>query len=93
MKTRASIKSNAFISNFQTRLGLNKSGIKCFVSSIRKNVFHEVIKNHLEEKRESSLKDPEVRYSKGQRRIKKLESSIKCGFDSVVSAYTNFFLC
>ena len=32
-----------------------------------------------------------VPYSRGQRRIKKLESSIKCGFDSIVSTYTNFF--
>jgi len=91
MKTKASIKSNAFISKFQTRLGLNKSGIKCFVSAIRKNVFSGAIKNQLEERQESSLKDPVVRYSKDQRRIKRLESSIKCGFDLVISTYTNFF--
>jgi len=93
MKTRASIKSNAFVSKFQTRLGLNKSGIKCFVSAIRKNVFPGAIKNQLEEKQKSSLIHEEsvVLYSRGQRRIKKLESSIKCGFDSIVSTYTNFF--
>jgi SRSO17 transposase len=93
MKTRASIKSNAFISNFQTRLVLSKSGIKCFVSSIRKNVFPGIKKNQLEEKQKSSLphKEPMVRYSKGQRRIKKLESSIKCGFKSIVSKYKSFF--
>lgn len=91
MKTKASIKSNAFISKFQTRLALNKSGIKCFVSAIRKNVLPGAIKNQLEGKQESSLKDPEVRYSKGQRRIKKLESSIKFGFGSIVSIYNTFF--
>jgi SRSO17 transposase len=92
MKTRASIKSNSFISNFQTRLGLSKSGIKCFVSSIRKNVFSGALKNQLEEKQTSSLlHEEQVCYSKGQQRIKKLESSIKCGFNSVVSAYNSFF--
>jgi SRSO17 transposase len=93
MKTRTSIKSNGFISKFQTRLGLNKSGIKCFVSSIRKNVFSGIIKNQLEEKEKSSLphKEPMVLYSKDQRRIKKLELSIKYGFDSIVSVYANFF--
>jgi len=93
MKTKASIKSNAFVSKFQTRLGLNKSGVKCFVSAIRKNVFPGAIKNQLEEKQKSSLihEEPVVLYSRGQRRIKKLESSIKCGFDSIVSTYTNFF--
>jgi len=93
MKTKASIKSNAFVSKSQTRLGLNKSGIKCFVSSIRKNVFTGAIKNQLEEKPESSLlhKEPVVPYSKGQRRIKKLESSIKCGFEPIVSTYNTFF--
>ena len=92
MKTRASIKSNSFSSNFQTRLGLNKSGIKCFVSSIRKNVFAGIIKNQLEEKQKSSLPhEKQVRYSNGQLKIKKLESSIKCGFNLVVSAYKNYF--
>jgi SRSO17 transposase len=91
MKTRTSIKSNAFISKFQTRLALNKSGIKCFVSAIRKNVFPGAIKNQLEEEKESSLKDPEVRCSKGKQRIKKLESSIKHGFESIVSTYYDFF--
>lgn len=91
MKTRASIKSTAFISEFQTRLGLNKSGIKCFVSSIRKNVFPGAIKNRLEERQKSSLTDPLVRGSKGPPRIKKLESSIKSGFKLIVSTYKTFF--
>jgi SRSO17 transposase len=91
MKTRACIKSNTFVSKFQTRLGLNKSGIKCFVSFIRKNVFPGIIKNQLEQKSSSLHEEPVVCYSKGQRRIKKLESSIKCGFESIVSTYTNFF--
>jgi SRSO17 transposase len=91
MKTRASIKSNAFISKFQTRLGLNKPGVKCFVSAIRKNVFSGSIKNQFEEKQESSFNGPAVRYSRVQSRIKKLESSIKYGFESVVFAYTKFF--
>ncbi len=88
MKTRASIKSNAFISKFQTRFGLNKSGIKCFVSAIRKNVFHGETENQLEEKQKNSFarKMPVVRCSKGQWRIKQLEASIKHGFDSVVSS-------
>ncbi len=93
MKTKASIKSNAFISNFQTHLGLNKSRIKCFISSIRTNIFSGRIKNQLEEKQKSSLlhKEPVVRYSKGQRRIQNLESSIKCGFKSIISTYKPFF--
>jgi SRSO17 transposase len=93
MKTKASIKSKAFISKFQTRLDLNKSGIKCFVSAIRKNVFPGAIKNQIEEKQKNSLlhEDPVVRCSKGQWRIKKLEFSIKCGFESIVSTYNNFF--
>jgi hypothetical protein len=90
MKTRASIKSSAFISKFQTRMDLNKSGIKCFVSAIRKNVFPGARNDHLEERQKSSLADPAVRCSRGQRRIKKLESSIKCGFESISSTYNNF---
>ena len=91
MKTRASIKSNAFISKFQTRLGLNKPGIKSIFSAIRKKVFSGAIKNQLEEKQKGSLQDPVAPYSRGQRRIKKLESSIKCGFESIVFTYNNFF--
>jgi len=90
MKTRASIKSNAFISNFQTRLDLSKSEIKCFISAIRKNVFSGAKTNQLEEKPESCFTGPVVR-SKGQRRIIKLECSIKCGFKSIVSTYRIFF--
>ena len=91
MKTRTSIKSNAFISKFQTRLGLNKSGIKVFVSAFRKNVFSEAINSQLEQRQESSLKGSGICLSRGQMSIKKLESSIKCGFDSVASKYNNFF--
>jgi hypothetical protein len=93
MKTKASIKSNAFVSKFQPRLGRNISWVRFFVSVKGKSIFPGARKNPIDEKQKSSLlhQEPIVLCAKGQRRIEKLESSITCGFNSIVSSYANFF--
>gem|GEM_PF-2363653 len=48
MKTRTSIKSTEIVSSFQSRLGLNKSGIKSFVSAIRNNSLQRIKDKQLE---------------------------------------------
>ena len=93
MKTKASIKSNAFISKFRPRLGRNISWVRFFVSATKKNIIPVAGKNQIDEKHKSSLlhEEPVVLRAKGQRRIEKLESSITGGFDSIVSTYSKFF--
>jgi hypothetical protein len=55
------------------------------MGAYKEECFHGAITNHLEEKQKSSLANPIIRCSRGQRRIKKLESSIKYGFESAVN--------
>jgi len=91
MKIRASIKSNAFVSTFQTRLGINKSGVKCFISAIRNNSLPGTKRKQFEQKQSIRHEEPLVVDSKERLRNQKLESSIKCGFETIVSTYNSFF--
>ncbi len=90
MKTRTSIKSKPFVSKLQIRLGLNKSGVKCFVSAIRNNSLFGIEHKQLEQKHRIRHKEPLVG-SKERLRNRPLESSIKCGFETIVSTYNPFF--
>jgi len=91
MKTRASIKSNSFVSTFQTRLGLNKPGVKCFISAIRNNSLPGTGCKQLKEKNRIRHEKPLVVDSQKRLRTQKLGSSIKCGFETIVSTYNLFF--
>jgi len=90
MKTRTSIKSKPFVSKFQTRLGLNKPGVKSFVSAIRKNSLSGTECKQLEQKHRIRHKEPLVG-SKYRLSSRPLESLIKCGFETIVSTYHLFF--
>ena len=91
MKTRTSFKSNAFVSTFQTRLGLNKSGVKYFVSAIRNNSLRKIEHQQLEQKPNIRHEGTLVFDSKERSNVQKLGSSIKCGFETIVSKYNPFF--
>jgi len=91
MKTRTSIKSNAFVSTFQTRLGLNKLGVKCFISAIRNNSLPGTESKQHEHNHHIQHEEPLVLDSKERLRNQKLGSSIKCGFKTIVSTYNPFF--
>ena len=91
MKTRTSIKSNAFVSKFQTRLALNKSGVKCFVSAIWNDSLSGTKRKQLEQKHSKRHEEPLVFDSQERLKNQKLESSIKCGFETIVSTYNPFF--
>jgi len=89
MKSRTSIKSTKFISSFQSRLGLNKSGVKSFVSTIRKNNLPSAKDEQLEQK---DSKWPEAPLdSNKQVGNKKLACSLICDFEKAVSTYNSFF--
>ena len=89
MKTRTSIKSTEFISSFQTRLGLNKFGVKSFVSAIRNGNLLRTKEKQLEHK-DSKRSDP-ASGSKQPGRSSKLACSLSLGFEKIVSTYNTFF--
>ena len=89
MKTRTPIKSTEFICSFQARLGLNKSGIKSFVSAIRNNSLLRTKDKQLEHNASKCTKG--LWDSSMQGRNQKLACSLSCGFDKTVSTYNSFF--
>jgi SRSO17 transposase len=89
MKTRTSIKSTEFISSFQARLGLNKSGIKNLISAIRNDNLLRTRKNQPEHK-DSQRSDSPLE-SKQPGRNSKLVNSLSVGFEKIVSTYNSFF--
>jgi len=89
MKTRTSIKNTEFVSAFHTSLGLNKSGVKSFVSAIRNNSLKRIKDKQLEQK---DSKRPEALLgSNKQGRDQKLACSLIFGFEKIVSTYNSFF--
>ncbi len=89
MKTRTSIKSTEFISSFHTRLGLNKSGVKNFVSIIRNNRLQRTKDIQLEQQ---EIKQRELRLrSNKQNGNSTLACSLSSGFEKIVNTYTSFF--
>ena len=89
MKTRTSIKSIEFISSFQTRLGLNKSGVKKIVSTIQGTRLQRTKDKQLEHK---DNERPEAHLgSNKQDGNQKLACSLNYGFETVVGAYHSFF--
>ena len=89
MKTRTSIKSTEFFSSFQTRLGLNKSGVKSFISAIRKNSLPGTTDQQF--KHNASKRTEGLLGSTMLGRNQKLECSLSCGFEKAVSSYNSFF--
>lgn len=89
MRTRTSIKSTEFFSSFQTRLGLNKSGIKSFVSAIRNGNLLRT-KEKQPEHKDLNRSDPPSG-SKQLGRNSKLACSLSLGFEKIVSTYKSFF--
>ena len=92
MKTKASIKSNAFVSKFQSRLGRNTSWVRFFVSAKGKNIFPGTRKIPIDENQKNRILHPEqvVPFEKGQQRMEKVESAFTGGFNSIVSAYSKY---
>ena len=89
MKTRTSIKSTEFVSSFHTRLGLNKSGVKSFVSAIRNKSLQRIKDKQLEQK--DSQQSEVLLGSNNQVGKQKLACSLSCGFAEVVRIYNSFF--
>jgi len=89
MKTRTSIKSKEFISSFQTRLGLNKFGVKSFISAIRNGNLLRTKEKQLEQKDSQRSYLPSG--SKQPGRKSKLACSLSLGFEKIVGTYNSFF--
>lgn len=89
MKIRTSIKSTKFVSSFQARLGLNKSGVKSFVSAIRNNRLQRIPDKQLEQT--DSQRSEVLLGSNNQIGNQKLACSLSCGFAKVVRTYNSFF--
>ena len=89
MKTRTSIKSTEFVSSFHTRLGLNKSGVKSFVSAIRNNRLLRTKDKQLE--RKVSKRPEALLGSDKQVGNHKLVCSLIGGFETIVGTYHSFF--
>jgi SRSO17 transposase len=89
MKTRTSIKNTEFISSFQARLGLNKSGVKSFISAIRNNSEQRIKEKQLD-KNENERTESFLGSNKKDRN-QKLVCSLSRGFEKIVCAYTLFF--
>jgi len=89
MKTRTYIKSTEFVSSFHARLGLNKSGVKEFVSGLRNNSVPRTKDKQLEQN-ESNHTELLLGSNKKDR-DQKLVCSLSRGFEKTVSTYTSFF--
>ena len=89
MRTRTSIKSTEFFSSFQARLGLNKSGVKRFVSAIRNGNLIKTKEKPSEHKDRTRSNVPSG--SKHHGRNSKFACSLCSGFEKIISTYNSFF--